>query len=88
MPDHLYSLTPREYANLMKAKENQINDDLHRMAIQAIMYRKAMNKKHLKFTDLIGTKKKPSITDRATLHNKRQILDDLENVLGDPNARG
>ena len=72
----------------MKAKENQINDDLHRMAIQALMYRKAMNKKHLKFTDLIGNKKKPSISDRATLHNKAQVFSDLEKMLGDPNARG
>ena len=88
MPDQLYSLTPREYGNLMKAKENQINDDMHRMAIQALMYRTAMNKKHLKFTDLVGTKKKPSITDRATLQNKRQIFADLESRLGNPNARG
>lgn len=88
MPQQLYSLTPREYANLIQAKEEQINDDLHRMAIQALMYRKAMNKKHLKFTDLIGSKKKPSISDRATLHKKRQVLDGLESVLGDPNARG
>ena len=72
----------------MKAKESQINDDMHRMAIQALMYRKAMNKKHLKFTDLIGSKKKPSISDRATLHNKKQVLSDLENMLGDPNVRG
>lgn len=71
----------------MKAKQSQINDDLHRMAIQALMYRKAMNKKHLKFTDLIGNSKKPSISDRATLHNKRQVMQELEKALGDPNAR-
>ena len=88
MPQQLYSLTPREYANLIQAKEEQINDDLHRMAIQALMYRTAMNKKHLKFTDLIGNKKKPSISDRATIHNKRQVMQELEAALGDPNARG
>lgn len=87
LPDQLYSLTPREYANLVKARESQMNDELHQMAIQALMYRKAMNKKHLKFTDLIGTNKKPSISDRTTLHNKRQIMQDLEKVLGDPNER-
>ena len=87
LPDQLYRLTPREYANLIKGRESQINDDLHRMAIQALMYRKAMNKKHLKFTDLTGTKKKPSISDRATLHRKRQIMQELEQALGDPNAR-
>ena len=87
LPDQLYSLTPREYANLIQARENQMNDELHKMAIQALMYRKAMNKKHLKFTDLIGNKKKSSISDRATLHNKRQIMQELETALGDPNER-
>lgn len=51
------------------------------------MYRKAMNKKHLKFTDLVGTKKKPSLQDRATIQNKREVLDSLEKLLGDPNAK-
>lgn len=87
MPVQLYSLTPREYANLIKGKEQQIHDDLHRMAIQALMHRKAMNKKHLKFTDLIGSSKKPSISDRETIHNKRRIMQELEQALGDPNAR-
>lgn len=57
------------------------------MAVQALMYRKAMNKKHLKFTDLVGTKKKPSLQDRATIQNKREVLDNLEKLLGDPNAK-
>lgn len=57
------------------------------MAVQALMYRKAMNKKHLKFTDLVGTKKKPSLQDRATIQNKREVLDSLEKLLGDPNAK-
>lgn len=87
MPEQFYSLTPREYANLLKGREGQLQDQLHTMAIQALMYRKAMNKKHLKFTDLIGSKKKPSISDRATLHNKQQVFNDLEKLLGDPNAR-
>lgn len=87
LPDQFYSLTPREYANLLQGREDQLRDELHEMAIQALMYRKAMNKKHLKFTDLIGSKKKPSITDRATLQNKQQVFNDLESKLGDPNAR-
>lgn len=57
------------------------------MAVQALMYRKAMNKKHLKFTDLVGTNKKPSLQDRATIQNKREVLDSLEKLLGDPNAK-
>lgn len=87
LPDQFYSLTPREYANLLKGREGQLHDQLHTMAIQALMHRKAMNKKHLKFTDLIGSKKQPSISDRATLHNKNQVLSDLEKMLGDPNTR-
>lgn len=85
MPRELYDLTPREYGNLLTAREKQIDDDLHMRAVQAIMYRKAMNKKTLKFTDLIGKKDdKSKLTKRGDLEEKNRSMMDLERELGTP----
>lgn len=53
-------------------------------AVQAIMYRKAMNKKSLQFRDLIGKNSNQSLTKKADLEEKEKSMKDLELELGTP----
>lgn len=84
LPTALYEMTPREYKNALAGREKQLDDELHRMAVQAIMYRKAMNKKTLKFRDLLGKKNASSITKRVDLQTKAEVLNALELEVGVP----
>lgn len=73
---------------MIRGKEAQDDDKIHFMALQAIMYRKAMNKKSLKFTDLTGKRedRKKSREDKKVidLQQKRREMDALFEELGPP----
>jgi hypothetical protein len=86
LPAQFYELTPREFHNMLKGKEDRINDELHLMAVGAIMQRKANNKKNLKFTDLVGEKEKRTST-RSDPETKKREMERLSVQLGTPTRR-
>jgi len=91
LPAQFYALTPRQYYNLLKGKEAQDDDRIHFMALQAIMYRKAMNKRSLKFTDLTGKRETRNQGRDAQkvvdLEKKRREMDALFAELGPPSRK-
>lgn len=87
LPQDVYRLTPREYRNLIKAKELQLDDDLHRAAVIAIMHRKAQHKKTIKLSELTGKKKKATAKKpekQPKIEDKSKIFEEIESKFGKP----
>jgi len=91
-PDELYEYTPREYANMVAGANEKAERDLEMMAIQAIMYRRAMNERRISIDDLVGRKqrntRKPQRNDNVvSIEEKRAELAYLESTLGKAGER-